>query len=254
MRVIGIDTSTALGALGLIDGAHTLFDQSMSVRPGGAERFPVLIKKALTNIGLTPENLDLVVVGAGPGSYTGVRVGITIAKGMAFALGLPMVGVSTLYGLAANASGRPGLICPLLNSRRDEVYAALYFRRETTLTEVFPAGAWSVGELCAYLQDQMASTPILFVGEAVVSARETISKALGAWAVFGEEQENLVNGTTLARLGLAKWERTNRNELYTCLPLYLKRTEAEVRLEERRGQGDPDRTDAPGRSGRGSND
>lgn len=236
MRVLGIDTATAIGALGIIDGAHTIYEKSMPVRPGGAERFPSLIQQALREIGWAPKNIDLIVAGQGPGSYTGVRVGVTIAKGMAFSLAVPLVGINTLYALAANASARSGLICPLLESRKEEVYAGLYFREEATLTEVTPPGAWQTTEFCAYLRKMKPDTPILFLGEGAIAYQDVIFNVLGVQAVFGEEEENLINGATLAHLGLAYWEETGENALYSCLPLYLKQTEAEVRLAERRGR------------------
>lgn len=232
MRVLGIDTATAVGALGIIDGSHTVYEKSMLVRPGGAERFPSLIQQALREIGWVPKNIDLIAVGQGPGSYTGVRVGMTIAKGMAYSLSVPLVSVSTLYVLAANAATRPGLICPMLESRREEVYAALYFRQETSVTEVLPPGAWLAKEFCADLRKKMKDTPILFLGEGAVAYRELILNLLGAQAVFGEDEENLINGATLARLALAYWEETGEDALYSCQPLYLKRTEAEVRWAE----------------------
>ena len=130
MRVVGLDTALPFGAGGLIDGGHLLYEEKIPIRPGGGERIPALIDKALRVVGWRPEYLDLVAVGRGPGSYTGIRVGLAIAKGLAYSLGIPLVGVSTLMALAANNPGWPGLVCPVLDARRGMVYTALYLRKE----------------------------------------------------------------------------------------------------------------------------
>lgn len=244
MRVLGIDTSGDMGSLGLIDGAHTLYEGEMPVRPGGAERLPAFIQKALNNVGWDPGFLELIVVGKGPGSYTGVRVGIAIAKGLAFSLKIPLVGVNTLYALAANTRGRPGFICPVLESRRGEVYAALYFRKDSALKEVNPPGAWEIQELCRNLMEK--DTSLFFLGDGARLYKDIIRNSLGARAIFGDERENRVNGAVLAQSGLAYWEKSGTDEKYTLLPLYLKRTEAEIRWDEGRGRSyGCHRTDAP---------
>ncbi|NLW08835.1 MAG: tRNA (adenosine(37)-N6)-threonylcarbamoyltransferase complex dimerization subunit type 1 TsaB [Firmicutes bacterium] len=229
MRVLGLDTALPFGAVGLIDGGHLLYEEKIPIRPGGGERIPALIDKALRVVGWRPEYLDLVAVGRGPGSYTGIRVGLAIAKGLAYSLGIPLVGVSTLMALAANNPGWPGLVCPVLDARRGMVYTALYLRKEQgNWVELRPAEICPLPELIAMLKKE--KLPVLFLGDGARLYREEITTALGPAAVFrGEGETDQVSGGIVAFLGLLHRQERNEDELYTCLPLYLQRTEAEIR-------------------------
>lgn len=234
MRVLGIDASLPTGAVGLIDGVHILYEEKIPIRPGGGERIPALINKALQVVGWRPEYLDLIAVGRGPGSYTGVRVGLAIGKGLAYSLGIPLVGVNTLLALAANNPGWPGLLCPVLDARRGMVYTGLYLRKEQDYwVELRPPELRPLPEVIAALKQE--KTPVLFVGDGAHLYREEFTKALGPSAVFKnkeEDKKDQVNGVVVAFLGLLRRQEKNENELFTCLPLYLQRTEAEIRWRE----------------------
>lgn len=235
MRVLGIDTSAQSGAVGFLDGEQVVFSEQAKIKPGGSERIPALIAEALARTGREVRELELITVGVGPGSYTGVRVGLAIAKGLAFGLGIPLVGVPTLEALALNSTG-PEHICALAKSRPGEVYAGLYRKRETNLTEISPPTIWSVSSLAAMLREK--GEHILFLGEVSAEVKAELMTVLKTKAFFGTAAENAVDGARLAGWGREKWERTQKNELDTVLPLYLRRTEAEVRWEERSGRAD----------------
>ncbi len=215
MRVLGLDTALPFGAVGLIDGGHLLYEEKIPIRPGGGERIPALIDKALRVVGWRPEYLDLVAVGRGPGSYTGIRVGLAIAKGLAYSLGIPLVGVSTLMALAANNPGWPGLVCPVLDARRGMVYTALYLRKEQgNWVELRPAEICPLPELIAMLKKE--KLPVLFLGDGARLYREEITTALGPAAVFrGEGETDQVSGGIVAFLGLLHRQERNEDELYT---------------------------------------
>jgi len=229
--VLGIDTSARIGAVGYRAGGQTVFSEQLPIRPGGSEQLPALIREAFARTGRNLRELDLITVGVGPGSYTGVRVGLAIGKGLAFGLGVPLVGVSTLKALAMNRRSEAALICSLAKSRRGEVYAGLYRKERGFPVEVAPPAIWEVSRLAAVLKAK--GRHVLFLGEALDEVEKDLAAALKEAASFGRGTENMVDGAHLAVLGQAKWENTQENELDTVLPLYLRRTEAEVRWEER---------------------
>jgi len=230
VRVLGIDTATRTGALALLDGERVVWSEQAVIRPGGSEQLPAVLAEALRVTAVSPEELTLIAVGVGPGSYTGVRVGLAIAKGLAFGLNLPLVGVPTLEALAANRQTGQ-LVCPLVKSRKGEVYAALYRWQGAQLVAIDPPGIWGLEELAARLKAR--GEKVVFLGEELDEARGLLADRLPEQACFGEGKENLVDGAAIARLGLAEWEKNKENQLYTALPLYLRRTEAEVRWAER---------------------
>ncbi|NLY90969.1 MAG: tRNA (adenosine(37)-N6)-threonylcarbamoyltransferase complex dimerization subunit type 1 TsaB [Firmicutes bacterium] len=231
MRVLGIDTSARIGAVGYRAGGRTVFSEQLAIKPGGSEQIPVLIEEAFARTGHHLRELDLITVGVGPGSYTGVRVGLAIGKGLAFGLGLPLVGVPSLAALAMNGRSEAALICSLAKSRQGEVYAGLYRNTQGFPVEVAPPAIWEVPRLAAVLKEE--GRPVLFLGEVLDEIGQDLAAALKEAASFGRGPENIVDGANLAALGEAKWERTQTNELDTVLPLYLRRTEAEVRWAER---------------------
>lgn len=229
--MLGIDTSAQSGAVGMIEGDQVVFSEQIKIRPGGSEQLPALLDEALARTGRDLKELELIAVGTGPGSYTGVRVGLAIAKGLAFGLGVPLVGVPSLYALALNGPADAKLICTLARSRKGEVYAGLYRRDPEGLKEVAPPAIWTVPELAAALQEK--DEPVLFLGEVLAEDVAELARVLNERASFGHGAENVVDGACVARLGQAQWLATGENQLDTVLPLYLRRTEAEVRWEER---------------------
>ncbi len=231
MRVLGIDTATRIGSIGFIDGDQVVFDDQVKIKPGGAEKLPAVLNEAFNKTGRRLEELQLIAVGMGPGSYTGLRVGMAIAKGLAFGLGIPLVGIVTLEALAVNAQQQGALICPVLKSRKGEVYAGLYQKKAGFLEELLPPMIWEPEKLVDLLREKRK--PVVFLGEGIEEHTDYFSSAMENFALFGTGVENLVHGAELARLGRAEWEKNKENQLYTCLPLYLRRTEAEVRWEER---------------------
>jgi len=126
MKVLGIETSGERGGVALLEDDRVLavrrFTEGMV---HGREIAPAL-RAMLLDLGLSPGALDLVACDIGPGSYTGLRVGLAAAKGLAFALGKPLVGVPSLDALAEAARGRARLLCPVLDARWGQIYGALY--------------------------------------------------------------------------------------------------------------------------------
>ena len=110
------------------------------------------IEELFEKAGIAPADIDAIAVSEGPGSYTGVRIGVTIAKTLAWTLGKPLVGVSSLKALAANALFFNGLICPIVDARRGNVYAGAYRIRSGKLTEVIEDGHYSLEELIHILE------------------------------------------------------------------------------------------------------
>ncbi|RKY01883.1 tRNA (adenosine(37)-N6)-threonylcarbamoyltransferase complex dimerization subunit type 1 TsaB, partial [Candidatus Poribacteria bacterium] len=126
MRVLGIDTSTTTGSIGLIDGDKVVAEHVLDVMETHSSRLMPAIDQMLKKAGLSIWDVDLIAVSKGPGSFTGLRVGVATAKGLAYALRKPIVGVPSLDVLAFGVKFFDGLICPLLDARRGEVYGAIY--------------------------------------------------------------------------------------------------------------------------------
>ncbi|WP_420453972.1 tRNA (adenosine(37)-N6)-threonylcarbamoyltransferase complex dimerization subunit type 1 TsaB [Rubrivirga sp.] len=129
MLTLGLDTATDVCAVALLDGDRVLFEATLDVPRSHGRRLAPLVAQAFEHTDRTPADLGLVAVSAGPGSYTGLRIGMSTAKGLALATGADVVAVPTLRALAATP-GLDGPVAVFLPSRRGEVYAAVYDRGE----------------------------------------------------------------------------------------------------------------------------
>jgi tRNA threonylcarbamoyladenosine biosynthesis protein TsaB len=126
VKILGIETSTLTGSVALVADGRLLGETTLSVSVQHSERLMPAIEQLLQDAGVGPGDVDLFAVADGPGSFTGLRIGIAAAQGLALAHGRPVAGVSTLRGLAMNAALHPGPIVPVLNAYRGAVYFGVY--------------------------------------------------------------------------------------------------------------------------------
>lgn len=125
-RVLAVDTSTLTQSVALLDGDALLGERTLTLRRGHASKLLASIDAMLQDLGLPRDAADLYVVGAGPGSFTGLRIGMACLKGLAFAQRKPLLAHSSLAAMAAQAGPGAGLIVPLFDARKREVYTGLY--------------------------------------------------------------------------------------------------------------------------------
>jgi tRNA threonylcarbamoyladenosine biosynthesis protein TsaB len=146
MRVLAVDTSTLAGGVALLEDERIVGEYLLDVRTTHSERLLAGVDRLMADAGWSPEALDGLAVAVGPGSFTGLRIGLSAVKGLAFALAIPIAAVPTLDALAAALPHADRPICPVLTARKGEVYASLYrwhgggARREWEYLALSPAG------------------------------------------------------------------------------------------------------------------
>lgn len=230
MQVLGIDTSTLVCSVAVVTPERMLAEYNLQVKKTHSERLLPLIAAMLRDIGLTPGDLSGVAVAVGPGSFTGLRIGVVTARALGQALHLPLVGISTLAGLAAQFPHFPGLISPILDARRNQVYNAV-FRPGEGLERVTEDRALSLSELM--LELAVYGRPVLFSGDGVPVHRDAITAALGKQACFMPVEAGLNRASTVARLGLDELTAGQGLSYRELVPQYIRRTEAERKYQER---------------------
>lgn len=171
---LGIETATSSGSVALWRGA-VIFEATLNIQGGGSETLLPVVDAALEMSGIGPEEIDSLVVGAGPGSFTGVRIGASLAKGWVAARGTSLYAYSSLLAAAAGL-GAAEAVCPLFDARREEVYAACYRLGDEEVEEILPPSAWPLRALLAEL-DQQGVTPV-FVGEGAVLHRPILREVM----------------------------------------------------------------------------
>ncbi|HIE43280.1 MAG TPA: tRNA (adenosine(37)-N6)-threonylcarbamoyltransferase complex dimerization subunit type 1 TsaB [Candidatus Omnitrophica bacterium] len=194
MRILGIQTSTSINSIALVDGEEILGEYSFNSSSDLSKELMVSIDLLLNRSHLHRRELSGIAVATGPGSFTGVRIGLSVSKGLSLGLDIPVVGISTLEGLCYNFSHTPYMICPMLISRKEEVYTALYRYSPTrTLRKVEGHRACS---LRVWLKK--IGEPVVFVGEGAVKYRNVIRRRLEKLALFAPPSLNHLRASDIA--------------------------------------------------------
>ncbi len=221
--VLALETASPCGGVAVV-GEEVLGEITLSSRETYSRRLLTACHHLLTQLGLKLADLAAVAVSIGPGSFTGLRIGLATAKGLHFATGLPLIGVETLKALALNAYPTPHLICPALDARRNQLYVALYQRENGRLKEILPPSLLAPEKLLPWLKG-----PTVFLGDGLKAFEAFFREKLG---------ENLVTlpphlvHPRAAAVGVLARERLLAGELddpLRLLPLYLRPSEAELK-------------------------
>ncbi len=229
MKVLGIDTSTPCGSIGLIEGEQVLCEYSVNRKMSHSERVLKTIDRVLEDSGITIGDIEGFAISRGPGSFTGLRIGVSVVKGLALATGRRVAGVSTLDALAQNARYFPHLICPLLDARKGEVYTALYRNAEKKgLTKFAPEMAIKPRDLLGRIEGE-----VLFLGDGVHTYGDLIRHKLGDMAHIAPFPFNFVRGAVVAQLGRRSLEKGEYLDLEGFTPQYFRKSDAELKWKEK---------------------
>lgn len=222
MQLLILDTATSVFSAALCRGDHLLGEVRGGGGPSTAARLAPAIQTLFSDAGLTPADLEGFAVTVGPGSFTGLRVGLAFIKGLAYATGRPVVELSSLALLAMNARGSRLPVCPLFDARKSEVYAGLY-RFTPTLDAILPDRAAPPATFLTNIEKET-----LFLGDGALRYREEIVAALGDRALFAApelHQPTAAAGIPLALAAFAAGKAVSPAEI---LPRYLRLSEAEL--------------------------
>ena len=244
MLVLGIDTATQVCCVGLVRGTclpngsyeeELIGEYLLNVKKTHSQRLLPLIDALLSDVGIDKKELTGIAVASGPGSFTGIRIGMATAKGLAQALDISLTGISTLDIIAARFAHTDYLICPILNARRNQVYTAIYQNTSCELKRLSEYMALSLHNLVAKLQDFPAAG-YLFPGDAPDVYQSFLQDNLEDKYRPLPPVYRLNQGSIVAWLGQKKLQSNSKNELYSLSPLYVRKPEAEVNWEARSGK------------------
>jgi len=226
--VLGLETGTGIASLGLVAQGRIVVSLARPAPSHGAD-LPALVAELLGLAGLEFRELSAVAVGIGPGSFTGLRIGLSYAKGITMGSGIAIVGVPSLDAMAlcaqASAAPRPGLnICPIIDARKGEAYASLY-------RVVGDALENEVGSLVVPLNDFAAriTGDVAFIGESKAEEACAIANANGGRATHAGATELRHQGSFVAALGAQRIAQRNVDQAATLEPLYVRAPEASLK-------------------------
>jgi tRNA threonylcarbamoyladenosine biosynthesis protein TsaB len=232
MLVLGIDTATLVCSVGLTHGGKMVGEYTLHIKKTHSQRLLPLISQMLEATGFHTRDIQGIAVASGPGSFTGIRIGIATAKGLAQALEVPLVGIPTLDILAAQFIHTDHLVCPILDARRQQVYTAFYRNSDHLPRRVSEYMALSLESLVEILRPY-PQKGFLFPGDALEIYGEILREQLGERFLTLPQPYRLNRGSLTAHLGHEKLAAGAPGELYSLTPLYVRKPEAEVKWEEK---------------------
>ncbi|MEO6164218.1 MAG: tRNA (adenosine(37)-N6)-threonylcarbamoyltransferase complex dimerization subunit type 1 TsaB [Candidatus Binatia bacterium] len=220
MRILGVDTSTTTASVALIDGGETSIGFT-SARGNHSETVLPLIQAVLDKADCQLADLAAIAIAIGPGSFTGLRIGLALIKGLAYRGNLPVIGVSSLEAQAARVRELAGLICPLLDARKQEVYAAVFERRDGILLRRMADRACAITSIATLFDPASAAPPIAFVGAGAERYREELLRMFNGRARLIGEANAESAAHAVARLALGRFADASRGDLGQLVPFYL---------------------------------
>ncbi len=219
-----------LGGVAILDGeAGLIAELRLNVKTTHSERLMTVIDHALVQSELNMDDIDVFSVAIGPGSFTGLRIGLSTVKGLSYSTGKPVVTVPTLKAFAWNFPFCEYPVCLMLDARKEEVYAAVFRWEEDGFRQ-------DVEDMSVRPEELLKRLPgtTLFAGEGALLYRDVISRVMKERAVMAPSVGMVPSPANVAMLGLSKAARGEFTGAAAATPLYIRKSEAEVKWEKNR--------------------
>lgn len=228
MKILAIDTSTMLGGIAIMDDLTLIAETRLNVKSTHSERLMTEIEHCLKQSSLKISDIDVFAVAIGPGSFTGLRIGLSAVKGLSYATGKPIVSVPTLDALALNFPYSRYPVCTMLDARKKEVYAALFEWDNDNFKKLINETSINPEEFMRNVLLRGEYDKIIFAGEGAVIYKDKIIEVMSEKAVFASPEKTVPSPANVASLGIKKALRGEFSEPVSLVPVYIRRSEAEV--------------------------
>lgn len=242
MRILAIDSSGQTATVAVWEDNLILAEFSLLAKQTHSQTLLPMLEEVREKMDLKLETIDAIAVTGGPGSFTGLRIGAAMVKGLGFALEKPIIPVPTMEGMAYNLYGTDKVVCPLLDARRNQVYTGLYEfvkkaeKEEYEIAIIKDQCAVSIEEIlenCNALERE-----VMFLGDGVPVFQETIREKCGVPYSFAPAHMNRQRAACVAALAAKYYERGKMRAAVEYVPEYLRLSQAErERLKKREGNG-----------------
>ena len=230
MKLIALDSSGGVASVALLTDGKLLGEYSIDHKSTHSQTLLPMLDELCRRTAYVPAESDAIAVASGPGSFTGLRIGAAAVKGMAMALNIPVLPVPTLEGLCYRAMEWQGLICPMMDARRQQVYSGIFRFEKGSLMSLYPAEALSAEEQLRRLNE--AGEAVYLLGDGTDACRELIASELKCEYRIAPQplryQSAAAVGLRASELGEAAFVSAA-----AFVPVYLRRSQAEREREER---------------------
>ena len=237
MKILSIDTASNVCGVSILDNTNLICNLDTNTGRTHSENLMPMINEAFIKTNLQLKDMDLIVCDIGPGSFTGIRIGVATTKAFQDSLSIPCVGISSLEALAYNVKNdlnETDVICSIIDCKNDNCYFALFEKKDGSLETLIEPQAESVDSSLAiiksYIEDTLENPSITFVGDGSEVYNDKIQEAFKN-VKFADSKDNILNSYSLALAGLDIFN--SGMDIKEVLPLYLKKPQAQRQLEEK---------------------
>lgn len=228
MRILGIESSSLVASAAIVDNDILMAEYTVNFKKTHSQTLLPMVDEIVRMIGINLETIDAIAVSAGPGSFTGLRIGAATGKGLGLALNKPLIHIPTVDAMAYNFYGSDRLICPIMDARRSQVYTGLYHYKEN-FEIIKPQCAMDIAELSKELNGIGES--VIFLGDGVPVYKEKIQELLTIPHDFAPAHMNRQRAGAVAALGCRYYDEGNIETAAEHGPDYLRKSQAERERE-----------------------
>lgn len=231
MKLVAIESSGLVASVALLVDETIVAEYTIEHKKTHSQFLLPMLVQMMQTAETEPDELDAIAVASGPGSFTGLRIGVATAKGLGLALEKPIIPVSTLAAMAYQCIGMQGLICPILDARRNQVYAAAYHAINQQFHEVLPDQAIEIAEFLQQLEK--LQQPAFFLGDGATIYRRQIEERKGISSVFALPHTAKQRAASVATLAAQYYKEGKMTTAAEQQPVYLRLSQAEREAKER---------------------
>jgi tRNA threonylcarbamoyladenosine biosynthesis protein TsaB len=231
MRILAVDTSANVATVAVTENGRVLGEYYINHGKTHSQKLMPMIKEIMDRLELNCSDIDLFSASIGPGSFTGLRIGVTTIKALAFSVQKPVIGISTLDALAYNIQTKDSLICPIMDARNNQVFTAIYKSEKNSQSRITDYMGIDIGELINTVRDMNCTT--VFLGDGVEFHRELLMNELSSICEFPNNNLLLQRAVSVAQLAGIKYAEGIREDCFELSPFYLRKPQAERELEKK---------------------
>lgn len=229
MKILSIDSSSKVATAAIVNEDGLIAEYTLNNKAEHSILIMEMIDNLLKSSNLTINDIDGFAVSKGPGSFTGLRIGMATIKGLSLGSNKPYISISTLDALAYSLLNFDGIICPIMDALRDSVYTGLYKNNNGVLETLLEPSALDLEELVTLLKDK--NEKVIFTGDGLLKHKEYLKNNLEK-AYFPPNHLSVIRASSLAELGLIKLTKGISDDPNSS-PFYLKKPQAQRELESR---------------------
>ena len=234
MRILGIESSSLVASAAVVENEVTLAEYTVNYKKTHSQTLLPMIDEMMRLLDMETSAVDAIAVSGGPGSFTGLRIGSATAKGLGLALKKPLIHVPTLDAMAYGLFGASGLICPMMDARRQQVYTGIY-RFEERFEIVMEQSALAVADLAERLN--ALGERVIFLGDGVPVYEKQLAETLTVPYCFAPAHVNRQRAASVAALGAVYFAEGKTETAAEHKPDYLRKSQAEREREEKEREG-----------------